>query len=86
MDVAGKPLSVIAGTAGGPAMVTVKGCCAATPLLSVAFTVKVKLPAADGVPEIVPVVAPSERPAGNVPAETDHVIGFVPPEDWTVWL
>ena len=39
---------------------------------SVTFTVKLAVPAAVGVPEIVP---PAERfrPAGSDPADTDHV-------------
>ena len=83
---AGRPLRVIAGSAGGPAMATVNGCCAVTPVLSVASMVKEKLPGADGVPEMVPVVEESERPPGSDPADTDHVIAPVPPDDFTVWL
>jgi hypothetical protein len=39
---------------------------------SVTLTVKLAVPAAVGVPEMVP-VALSESPAGSVPAETDQV-------------
>ena len=44
-----------------------------------AFTVKVYVPFADGLPEIVPVDEPRVRPAGRVPDETDHFTGHVPP-------
>jgi hypothetical protein len=46
--------------------------------LSVTRTVKFDVPAAVGVPEIVP-VAESVNPAGSVPAETFHEYGDVPP-------
>ena len=39
---------------------------------SVALTVKVNVPAAEGVPEITPVVLPRVRPVGSDPAETDQ--------------
>jgi hypothetical protein len=46
--------------------------------VSVTFTVKFDVPAADGVPLMLP---PGERlkPAGKVPADTVHVYGMVPP-------
>jgi len=37
-----------------------------------------------GVPEMVPVDAESESPAGNWPEVTDQVYGVVPPLAWTV--
>jgi len=46
------------------------------------LTVKVSgvaLAVAVGVPVIAPVAAFSERPAGNVPLETDQLYGVVPP-------
>jgi len=52
---------------------------------STAFTVKLKLPAAVGVPVMPPVLAFSESPAGRVPAEMEYVYGDVPPvavADW----
>ena len=44
----------------------------------VTWTVKFDVPVAVGVPEIAPVLA-SVRPAGSVPAASDHVYGGVPP-------
>jgi hypothetical protein len=41
--------------------------------LSVTFAVKLDVPVAVGVPEIVPVVAAMVRPAGNLPEVIDHV-------------
>ena len=35
-----------------------------------------------GVPEIVPVLEDSERPAGNWPEDNDQVYGAVPPLAW----
>lgn len=50
------------------------------------MTVNVDEPAVVGVPEIVPLPDPSDRPAGNEPLVTDHVNGFCPPEVAMVWL
>ena len=47
---------------------------------SVTRTVKLKVPAAVGVPEITPVPALSDRPVGNEPLARDQVYGGVPPE------
>ena len=57
---------------GGGLMVRVSGAVADVDALSVTFTVKLAVPAALGVPDIVP---PAERasPAGSDPLETDHV-------------
>lgn len=44
-----------------------------------AFTVKVAVPGTVGVPEITPVLASRERPAGRLPAAIDHERGPVPP-------
>ena len=44
----------------------------------VALTVKVKMPAAVGVPLMMPVEDAKEIPAGSVPLVTLHVIGAVP--------
>ena len=65
-------------------MLTVKCCCAVSPAVSVAWMVKAKLPGADGVPEIVPVLLPSDKPVGSVPVATVHAITPIPPDDWTV--
>ena len=54
-------------------------CVAVCALLSVAFTVKLLVPAAVGVPEITPVLAASDMPVGSVPETTDQVYGVVPP-------
>jgi hypothetical protein len=48
-------------------------------LLSVTVTVKVDIPLAVGVPEIVPVADPSVSPAGRLPEVMDQVYGWVPP-------
>jgi hypothetical protein len=47
--------------------------------LSVASTVKLETPTVVGVPEITPVLVPSDNPAGKLPAVTPHVYGGVPP-------
>ena len=46
---------------------------------STTVAVKLKVPAAVGVPVIAPVEGASVRPGGRVPAETDQVNGAVPP-------
>ena len=51
--------------------------CAVGVVLSVALTVKLYVPEAVGVPEIV--LPLSVRPVGSEPAEMDHVYGLVPP-------
>ena len=52
-------------------------CVAVAFALSVTFTVKLLVPAALGVPEIVDPVSVS--PAGSDPVAIDHVYGVVPP-------
>jgi hypothetical protein len=42
-------------------------------LESVAFTVKLEVPAVVGVPEMTPVPAARLKPAGNVPVVTDQL-------------
>jgi hypothetical protein len=42
-------------------------------LLSVTVAVKLEVPVADGVPEMMPVVAARVRPAGRLPDVIDHV-------------
>ncbi len=49
------------------------------PLLSTTLIVKSKVPAADGVPVIAPVVVFRLKPAGREPAETEKVYGETPP-------
>jgi hypothetical protein len=48
------------------------------PELSATETEKVDVPVADGVPEIMPVVVPSESPAGRLPLEMLQVYGATP--------
>jgi hypothetical protein len=43
------------------------------------MTVKLEVPAVDGVPEITPVPGVSVSPAGSVPLAIDQVYGGVPP-------
>jgi hypothetical protein len=50
-----------------------------------AFTVKLDVPAVVGVPDIMPVVSASSKPAGNVPLSILHVMGAVPVAS-RVWL
>src|ERR1700693_4170662 len=49
------------------------------PKLSVAVTVKPKVPVAVGVPDMHPVLGSNTSPGGNVPAVTPYVYGPVPP-------
>jgi hypothetical protein len=51
---------------------------------SVNVTVKLGLPGAVGVPEMVPVALPRVRPAGSDPAVTAHVYGAIPPASVSV--
>lgn len=54
---------------------------------SVTFTVKLVVPALDGVPEIAPLLESSVRPAGRlVPCITLQETGAVPPLDFKVAL
>jgi hypothetical protein len=48
--------------------------------------VKLDVPAVVGVPEIVPVEEPRDRPAGRLPETIDHVYGVWPPTAAKVWL
>jgi len=47
---------------------------------SVTVTVKSEVPAAVGVPVMIPVESSRLKPAGSVPVVTDHVYGVTPPE------
>ena len=53
--------------------------CAVGTVESVTLAVKVNVPGAVGVPEIVPVAAANVRPAGNAPALKLQLYGVVPP-------
>ncbi|GHV54580.1 hypothetical protein FACS1894216_14900 [Synergistales bacterium] len=55
------------------------------PALFAAFTVKLKVPAADGVPLIVPVEGFSANPPGKAPLSIVHSLG-APPVAVSVWL
>jgi hypothetical protein len=46
---------------------------------SATVAVKLKVPLAEGVPEIRPVLAARLSPAGRLPEVIDHVYGVVPP-------
>jgi hypothetical protein len=59
--------------------------CAVGVLESVTVTVKFALPAAVGVPEIVPELL-SVNPAGSAPAVSVQVKGVMPPLAVRVWL
>jgi len=52
---------------------------AITEAASVAVTVKLAVPVPVGVPEMVPVAAASDNPAGKEPTVMDQVKGVVPP-------
>ena len=56
------------------------------PIPSVAVTVKLLVAAEVGVPEIRPVPAFNDKPAGSVPAVTLNVYEPLPPVAETVWL
>ena len=58
---------------GGGTTVMLSAFVADSELASVTCTVKLIVPATVGVPEIMPVLGASERPAGREPTETDQV-------------
>ena len=62
----------------GGATIMVSACEAVAFALSLTCTVKLEVPAAVGVPLIVP-LAESERPAGSEPVVVDQVLPPVPP-------
>jgi len=79
---AGSELVVIDGGFAVTAIVSVW--LAVAPVVSLTFTLKLKLPAVLGVPEICPLVAASTSPGGGEPVAIDHVYPGVPPEAVTV--
>jgi len=79
-------LTVITGQPAGPVITIEYDRLPGQLFASVAVIVKGKVPAADGVPEMRPVVGFSVRPFGSVPVETANVYGAVPPTAETVWL
>jgi len=54
--------------------------------LSPSWMVKVKVPAAVGIPEMTPLTPLSPRPFGKAPPVTDHTYGGTPPVPASVWL
>ena len=52
----------------------------------VTVTVKVEVPVALGVPEIVPLPELMESPSGRLPLVMLHAYGCTPPLAATVWL
>ena len=60
-------------------IVIVKGWDAEAPVASATVIVKEKFPAVVGTPVTEPVIGPSPRPGGNVPAAV-HEYGATPPE------
>jgi hypothetical protein len=67
------------------ATVIVYGRVTMTPTLSVAATVKLKVPAALGVPLSTPALL-NASPVGSVPTATEKATGAVPPVALIVWL
>src|SRR5579871_6125588 len=63
----------------GSAIVSGRDWLPALPALSVTETATVKLPAAPGVPEIVPLPASRLNPCGREPGATFQEYGVVPP-------
>src|SRR3954452_15374430 len=70
---------------GGRAMVMLSACDAVAFELSLTCTVKFAVPAAVGVPLMVPFAA-SDSPAGSEPSVVDHAYPPVPPLAESVWL
>ena len=60
------------GATTGAVMVIERALVAVDPSVSVTSTVKSAVPAAEGLPEMVPVWALRLRPAGSAPPEIDH--------------
>jgi hypothetical protein len=75
---------VIASGAG--LIVTTYACESVEPSLSVIFTLKLKLPAAVGVPLIVPCAASIFNPSGSEPALIVKTNGCFPPDVAMAWL
>jgi hypothetical protein len=67
-----------------PEIIVMENCLVRFPTALVAFTVKVDVPTAVGVPVIAPVAA-RVKPVGNVPPSRLHVMG-VSPVAASVWL
>ena len=68
-----------------PATLIAKSCVADAPAVSTTRMVTLETPTVAGVPEIVPLLPLRLNPPGNVPVDTAHVSGAVPPVDAIVW-
>src|SRR5258708_33520343 len=67
-------------------MITEYACAAVRPSASVAVTVKLNVPAAEGGPVIAPVEVFNANPPGRAPAVTAKLTGARPPLGAIVWL
>jgi len=81
----GKLDVVITRSAGATYILSAWSSVSGVPWLSVTRTVKFDVPDAVGVPLMVPVDEPRERPAGRLPETIDQLYGVTPPVAWTVW-
>ena len=70
----------------GEVTTSVNDCWAESPLASVTCTLNVAVPAAVGVPLIVPLAAPKVSPDGRAPETMDHAQGEVAFVTCKVWL
>ena len=68
---------LILGATAAALLIVIESCLETLPALLVALTVKVNVPAAVGLPVIVPLLA-SVKPFGKLPLTLVHVIGVVP--------
>ena len=76
----------VATVSGRGSTVIWSGCVSLSFSLSTTRTLKLKLPAALGVPAIVPELLSSARPPGKPPDAIDQVKGCFPPLVSTPWL
>ena len=70
----------------GALIVTVYAWLPVAETLSVAVTVKLKSPVAEGVPLRTPLLLLRVRPVGKVPVVVLNVYVPLPPVAWIVWL
>jgi hypothetical protein len=77
--------SAVVGIENGADTFRVSAFVALAPLASATLTVTDAMVALVGVPEMTPVAASSESPAGSVPAEMLQVSGEAPPVAARVW-
>jgi len=69
----------------GGAVITMLRALVLFPAEFVALTEKLNVPAADGVPDIIPVATFKLKSVGSLPLDIDQVIGVVPVAA-SVWL